>query len=51
MHQVYRISSSDDVESSSVALTLSLGELSAGRTFKRTAHRGGDHASEAPGAG
>jgi hypothetical protein len=35
MHQVYRISSSDDVETNSVALTLSLGELSAGRTFKR----------------
>lgn len=35
MHQIYRISSSDDVESSSVALTLSLGELSGGRTFKR----------------
>jgi hypothetical protein len=35
MHQVYRISSSDDVEAGSVALTLSLGELSAGRTFKR----------------
>lgn len=35
MHQVYRISSSDDVETSSVALTLSLGELSAGRTFRR----------------
>jgi hypothetical protein len=35
MHQVYRISGSDDVEASSVALSLSLGELSAGRTFKR----------------
>ncbi len=35
MHQVYRISSSDHVESGSVALALSLGELSAGRTFKR----------------
>ena len=35
MHQVYRISGSDDVEASSVALALSLGELSAGRTFKR----------------
>lgn len=35
MHNVYRISSSDDVESNSVALSLSLGELSAGRTFKR----------------
>ncbi len=35
MHQVYRVSSSDYVDPSSVALTLSLGELSAGRTFKR----------------
>jgi hypothetical protein len=35
MHHVYRISGSDDVEPSSVALTVSLGELSAGRTFKR----------------
>ena len=35
MHNVYRISGSDDVEPNSVALTLSLGELSAGRTFKR----------------
>jgi hypothetical protein len=35
MHQIYRISGSDDVETNSVALTLSLGELSAGRTFKR----------------
>lgn len=35
MHQVYRVSGSDDVDASSVALTLSLGELSAGRTFKR----------------
>jgi hypothetical protein len=35
MHHVYRISGSDDVEPNSVALTLSLGELSAGRTFKR----------------
>lgn len=35
MHQVYRVSGSDDVEPSSVALALSLGELSAGRTFKR----------------
>jgi len=34
LHQIYRISSSDDVESNSVALNLSLGELSAGRTFK-----------------
>jgi hypothetical protein len=35
MHHVYRISGSDDVEPASVSLTLSLGELSAGRTFKR----------------
>ena len=35
MHQVYRISSSPDVDPSSVQLTISLGELSAGRTFKR----------------
>ena len=35
MHQVYRISGSDDVEETSVALSISLGELSAGRTFKR----------------
>jgi hypothetical protein len=35
MHQVYRVSGSPDVEHSSVELTISLGELSAGRTFKR----------------
>jgi hypothetical protein len=35
MHQIYRVSGSPDVEQSSVALTISLGELSAGRTFKR----------------
>jgi hypothetical protein len=35
MHQVYRISGSDDVEPASVGLLLSLGELSGGRTFKR----------------
>ena len=35
MHQVYRVSSSPDVEPSSVGLTISLGELSAGRTFTR----------------
>ncbi|HUF75469.1 MAG TPA: cell surface protein SprA, partial [Longimicrobiales bacterium] len=35
MHQVYRVSGSPDVEQSSVSLTISLGELSAGRTFKR----------------
>lgn len=35
MHHVYRVSGSNDVELSSVELHLSLGELSAGRTFKR----------------
>jgi hypothetical protein len=35
MHQVYRVSGSPDVEPASVELTVSLGELSAGRTFKR----------------
>ncbi|MGE0157828.1 MAG: hypothetical protein AB7T31_00375 [Gemmatimonadales bacterium] len=35
MHQVYRVSSSPDVEPSSVALTISLGEVESGRTFKR----------------
>ena len=35
MHQVYRVSSSPDVDPSSVGLTISLGELSAGRTFAR----------------
>ena len=35
MHQVYRVSGSRDVEQGSVELTVSLGELSAGRTFKR----------------
>lgn len=35
MHQVYRVSSSPDVDPKSVQLTISLGELSAGRTFKR----------------
>jgi hypothetical protein len=35
MHQVYRVSGSRDVEPGSVALTISLGEPSAGRTFKR----------------
>jgi hypothetical protein len=35
MHQVYRVSGSRDVEPGSVRLTVSLGELSAGRTFKR----------------
>ncbi len=37
MHQVYRASSSVDVDPRSVGLTISLGELSAGQTFKRTA--------------
>ena len=36
MHNVYRISGSNDVEPGSVGLTVSLGEASAGRTFKRT---------------
>ena len=36
MHSVYRVSGSDDVEPGSVGLTVSLGELSAGRTFKRS---------------
>ncbi|MCH7562265.1 MAG: hypothetical protein IH968_00455 [Gemmatimonadetes bacterium] len=35
MHQVYRVSSSPDVDPASVELTISLGELSAGQTFKR----------------
>lgn len=35
MHQVYRVSGSADVEPGSVELEVSLGELSAGRTFKR----------------
>ena len=35
MHQVYRVSSSPDVDPGSVQLTISLGELSAGRTFAR----------------
>jgi hypothetical protein len=35
MHQVYRVSGSNDVEVQSVGLTLSLGEVSAGRTFAR----------------
>ena len=37
MHQVYRVSGSPDVEPASVGVTISLGELSAGRTFKRHA--------------
>lgn len=35
MHQVYRVSASPDVDPTQVEVTLSLGELSAGRTFKR----------------
>ncbi|MDE0899531.1 MAG: hypothetical protein OSA81_10970 [Longimicrobiales bacterium] len=35
MHQIYRVSGSPDVEAGSVDLSVSLGELSAGRTFKR----------------
>jgi hypothetical protein len=35
MHQIYRVSGSADVEPGSVDLSISLGELSAGRTFKR----------------
>ena len=35
MHQIYRVSGSSDVEPGSVSLSVSLGELSAGRTFKR----------------
>ncbi len=35
MHQVYRISGSNDVDPGSLEVTISLGELSAGRTFKR----------------
>lgn len=35
MHQVYRVSTNPDVEPSSVDVTISLGERSAGRTFRR----------------
>jgi len=35
MHQIYRVSGSPDVEAGSVDVSVSLGELSAGRTFKR----------------
>ena len=35
MHQVYRVSGSNDVEIPSVSLEISVGELSAGRTFTR----------------
>jgi hypothetical protein len=36
MHHVYRVSGSPDVEPGSVDLSVSLGELSAGRTFQRS---------------
>ncbi|MEX2472383.1 MAG: hypothetical protein WEA34_09405 [Gemmatimonadota bacterium] len=35
MHQIYRVSGSPDVDQSSVDLTVSIGELAQGRTFKR----------------
>jgi len=35
MHQIYRVSGSNDVDVGSVDVAISLGELSAGRTFKR----------------
>lgn len=35
MHNIYRVSGSSDVQTNSVELTISLGELSAGQTFKR----------------
>jgi hypothetical protein len=35
MRQIYRVSTSPDVETSSVRVTVSLGPLSAGRTFKQ----------------
>ena len=35
MHQIYRVSSSGDVDPASVGLTVSLGEESVGRTFAR----------------
>ncbi len=38
MHQVYRVSSSNDVAPGSVGLAISLGEESAGRTFARRAN-------------
>jgi len=54
MHQVYRVSGSRDVEDGSVEATLSLGELSQGRTFKRLpeaagAGRRGAHRPGGPG--
>jgi len=36
MHQVYRVSGSNDVDPASVEVQLSLGEISAGRTFVRS---------------
>ncbi|NNM33477.1 MAG: hypothetical protein HKO53_10450, partial [Gemmatimonadetes bacterium] len=36
MHQVYRVSGSNDVDPESVEVQVSLGELTAGRTFART---------------
>lgn len=38
MHQVYRVSGSNDVDPTTVDLTVSLGEASAGRTFTRRAN-------------
>ena len=38
MHQVYRVSSSGEVDPATVELTVSLGEESAGRTFARRAN-------------
>ncbi len=38
MHQIYRVSGSNDVDPSTVDLTVSLGEASAGRTFTRRAN-------------
>jgi Motility related/secretion protein len=35
MHQVYRVSGASDVDPATLELTISLGELSAGRTFAR----------------
>jgi Motility related/secretion protein len=35
MHQVYRVSAAADVDPATLGLTISLGELSAGRTFAR----------------
>ena len=51
MHQVYRISSSDDVESSSVALTLSLGRALRRPDLQEAPDRRGDHSPQAPGPG